>query len=104
MKKWVHVRAPFYGAAPDVGESMQRAGKTGRFGPQQPSPRLRASDGPLENTGLALLVTSACPLHPRPSGSPLGSKEQAPPHRPLFRHFKVTAQALPGTCCLSPAG
>lgn len=104
MKEWVHIRAPVCGAAPDVGERTQRVGRTGGFDPQQPFPRLRASAGPLGNPGLAPLVPPVHPLHPRLSGSPLGSKEQALPRAHLSGHFSVTARAVPGTCCLTPAG
>lgn len=45
-KEWVQVRAPRYGAAPDMGESMQRVGKTGGSDPRRLSARLRASAGP----------------------------------------------------------
>lgn len=105
-KEWVQVRAPRYGAAPDMGESMQ-SWQNRRV--QSPA-ALRPPPGlcrPSRDHALAPLVTSVRPLHPRPSGLP--AARRAPTSRlrlaaPFSGHFKVTAQGVPGACCVSPAG
>lgn len=105
-KEWVRVRAPRYGAAPDMGESMQSWQNRRVRSPAalRPPPGLCR---PSRDHALAPLVTSVRPLHPRPSGLP--AARRAPTSRlrlaaPFSGHFKVTAQGVPGACCVSPAG